>query len=85
MGAWNELRANNITTRAAADLTGMHRSTATRRAAPKPALRDPVPTVPVNKLTAAECARVVAELNSARFVDAAPMQVWATLLVLVRP
>ena len=80
MGAWNELRANNITTRAAADLTGMHRSTATRRAAPKPALRDPVPIVPVNKLTAAECARVVAELNSARFVDAAPMQVWATLL-----
>lgn len=35
--------------------------------------------MPVNKLTAAECERIVQELNSARFVDAALMQV-ATLL-----
>ena len=32
MDAWNELRTNTITTREAAVLTGMHRSTATRRA-----------------------------------------------------
>lgn len=80
MDAWKDLRTNNIATRQAATLTGMHRSTATRRAAPKPAPRDPVPAVPVNKLSAAESARVLAELNSDRFVDSAPMQVWATLL-----
>ncbi|MGV0699227.1 IS3 family transposase, partial [Mycolicibacter sinensis] len=76
----NELREHRITTREAAALTGMHRSTALRRAAPKPAPAAPVVRVPVNKLTAVECARVVEVLNSARFVDAAPMQVWATLL-----
>lgn len=80
MDAWNELRTNNITTRVAAELTGMHRSTALRRATPKSVPGDPAPSAPVNKLTAAECARVLAELNSARFVDCAPMQVWATLL-----
>ncbi|CKH89738.1 transposase [Mycolicibacterium smegmatis] len=59
----------------------MHRSTATRRAKPAPAPADRAPRpVPVNKLTESECARVVEVLNSARFVDAAPMQVWATLL-----
>ena len=36
--------------------------------------------MPVNKLTAAECARVLDELNSARLVDTTPTQVWATLL-----
>ena len=61
-------------------MTGMHRSTATRRAKPKPTPRDPAPVVPINKLTAAQCARVLAELNSARFVDRAPLQVWAALL-----
>lgn len=81
MIAWNELRAQRVTTRAAAALTGMHRSTATRRAAPRPPAPDPVPRPdPVNKLTAAECARVVEVLNSDRFVDAAPAQVWAELL-----
>nr|WP_235673561.1 IS3 family transposase [Mycolicibacter algericus] len=80
MDAWNELRQHRITTRSAAALTGMHRSTAVRRAKPKPAPAQPAVRVPVNKLTAAECARVLAELNSARFVDAAPVQVWAALL-----
>lgn len=80
MDAYNGLRERRIATRRAAALTGMHRSTAARRAKPKPTPRDPVAVVPVNKLTAAECARVLAELNSARFVDAAPMQVWAALL-----
>nr|WP_235653811.1 IS3 family transposase [Mycolicibacter icosiumassiliensis] len=79
MDAWTDLRGHGITTRKAAALTGMHRSTAIRRAKPVPP-RDPVMRAPVNKLTPAECARVLAELNSARFVDAAPMQVWATLL-----
>lgn len=36
--------------------------------------------MPVNRLTAADCARVLDELNSAHFVDATPMQVWATRL-----
>jgi transposase InsO family protein len=80
MDAWNALRSHHISTREAAALTGMHRSTALRRAAPKPTAPARVSTVPVNKLTAAECARVVEVLNSARFVDAAPIQVWATLL-----
>jgi hypothetical protein len=80
MDAYTELREHQIPTRHAATLTGMHRSTAARRATPKPTPCDPVPVVPVNKLTAAECARVLEELNSARFVDAAPMQVWAALL-----
>jgi len=79
MAAWNELREHRIATRDAAALTGMHRSTALRRATPKSAPARPA-RVPVNKLTAAECAHVVDVLNSARFVDAAPMQVWATLL-----
>lgn len=80
MDAWNELRTHRVTTREAAALTGMHRSTATRRAAPKRVPADPAPTEPVNKLSPAECERVLQELNSARFVDAAPLQVWATLL-----
>lgn len=80
MNAWTALREHGITTRKAAALTGMHRSTATRRAKPAPPPRDPVVRVPVNKLTAAECARVLDELNSVRFVDTTPMQVWATLL-----
>jgi transposase InsO family protein len=80
MDAWHDLRGQQIPTRQAAVLTGMHRSTALRRAAPKPAESGRVYSAPVNKLTAAECARVVEVLNSARFVDAAPIQVWATLL-----
>ena len=58
----------------------MNRSTALRRSARKPSECTAAVTVPVNKLTAAECARVLDELNSARFVDCAPLQVWATLL-----
>jgi transposase InsO family protein len=80
MDAWNALRAQHIPTRQAASLTGMHRTTALRRGAPALSAPARISAVPVNKLTAAECARVVEVLNSARFVDAAPMQVWATLL-----
>lgn len=80
MDAWKALRGNGIPTRAASAVTGMHRSTALRRAAPKPSAPGRQATVPVNKLTAAECARVLEVLNSARFVDCAPLQVWATLL-----
>ncbi|WP_082105847.1 IS3 family transposase [Mycobacterium sp. UM_Kg27] len=80
MDAWTDLRGHGITTRKAAALTGMHRSTAARRAKPFSAPRDPVLHVPVNKLTAAECAHVVEVLNSNRFVDTTPMQAWATLL-----
>jgi putative transposase len=42
---------------------------------------DPAPRpAPANKLTEAERARVLGLLTSQRFVDAAPMPVWATLL-----
>lgn len=81
MDAWSELLDDRITTRAAAALTGLRRATALRHGTPRRAPADPVPRVAsVNELTAAECAYVVEVLNSARFVDAAPMQVWATLL-----
>ena len=80
MDAWTALRAQGVPTRQAASLTGLHRTTALRRAGPTPSSPARVSVVQVNKLTAAECARVVEVLNSARFVDAAPMQVWATLL-----
>ena len=80
MDAWTALRAQHIPTRRAASLTGMHRTTVLRRGSPTPSSPARVSVVPVNKLTAAECARVVEVLNSTRFVDAAPMQVWATLL-----
>ena len=80
MDAWNALRCHHIATRDAAALTGMHRTTALRRAMPKPVPSAPVRPTPANKLTAVESAHVLEVLNGDRFVDATPMQVWATLL-----
>ena len=77
MGIYRELRAAGITTRAAAGLTGLSRATVTRK--PRPPLRV-VPAVPVNRLSAAERANVVATLDSPRFVDQPPLQVYAQLL-----
>jgi len=46
-----------------------------------PAEREPVPRpAPPNKLTDAEREELIIALNSARFVDKAPRQVWAALL-----
>lgn len=78
------LTERGVPSRQAATLTGLTRSTATRRAAaaaaPTPAVPTGPPTVPGNKLTATERARVLEVLTSDRFVDLAPLQVYAQLL-----
>lgn len=79
MGAYNELTAAGTTTRAAAELTGVSRATAARRKT-RPATPVVHEVVPVNRLTAAERGHVLAVLTSDEFVDASPMQVFATLL-----
>ncbi len=77
MGVYRELRAAGITTRAAARLTGLSRATATRK--PRPPVRV-APPVPANKLSPTERAKVVQTLDSPRFVDQPPLQVYAQLL-----
>jgi len=78
------LIAGGVTTRQAAVLTGLVRSTATRRrtaaTAPTPAVSAPPTPDPVNKLTALERRRVLDVLTSDRFVDLAPLQIYAQLL-----
>lgn len=76
-----------MSTRKAAQLTGLTRSTAIRHGkaatAPTPAppaTAAPPATDPVNKLTAPECLRILEVLTSARFVDLAPLQIYAHLL-----
>lgn len=82
MDAYTDLTDAGTSTRAAARLTGVSRATATRAAAqarrpqPEPVSRPE----PVNKLSCAERARVLAVLNSAEFVDQPPLQVYAILL-----
>ncbi|MFF0991353.1 IS3 family transposase [Kocuria nitroreducens] len=79
MGAYTELTAAGTTTRAAAELTGIPRATATRRrSGPIPAVT-PAP-VPANRLSPAERARVLGVLHSDEFIDQPPAQVYATLL-----
>ena len=78
------LIAGGVSTRRAAVLTATVRSTATRRrhaaTAPTPAVSvQPAPD-PVNKLTDLERCRVLEVLTSDRFVDLAPLQIYAQLL-----
>lgn len=80
MAAYDELETADIATRQAAALTGVSRATAARRHRPPAAEPDRPPAAPANKLTAAERARVLAVLNSPRFVDQAPLQIYAQLL-----
>ena len=65
-------------------LTGLVRSTALRRRRAAAATTPAVPVAPapdpVNKLTELERRRILDTLNSARFVDLAPLQVYAQLL-----
>ena len=81
---YTSLIAGGVSTRRAAVLTGMVRSTATRRrtAATVPTHAAPVPPAlePANKLTDAERRRVLDVLTSAEFVDLAPLQIYAQLL-----
>ena len=77
MATYRELSSHGVPTRAAAVLVGVVRATATRRP------RTPVVTgtrVPVNKLTGAERAEILAVVNSPRFVDLPPIQIYAHLL-----
>ncbi len=82
--AFEELTTAGTTGRVAARLTGMSRATMARHTATTTdavaaeQIRDRVD--PVNKLDDAERHKVLAMLNSDRFVDAAPSQVYATLL-----
>lgn len=77
MSTYRDLQAAGTTTRAAARLTGVSRATAGRR--PSTPLYVVAPE-PANRLSPAERARVVAVLDSPRFVDQAPLQVFAQLL-----
>lgn len=77
MGIYRELIAAGTPTRAAAALVGVPRATASRKPrTPVPALR----CSPSNKLTDAERARVLSVVNSDRFIDHAPIQIFAQLL-----
>ena len=79
MGAHDDLIAAGTTTRDAASLTGVARSTATRRGN-HPTLLVREPTAPVNALSPTERNHVLEVLNTAEFVDKAPTAVYATLL-----
>ena len=77
MATYQNLRVVGVTTRAAAALTGLSRATAGRKpVTPLRATR----VVPANRLSCAERKRVVATLDSPRFVDQPPLQVYAQLL-----
>ncbi len=83
MAAHGELLSAGVPTRAAAGLCGVSRATAARAKAR--AARNATPVVaavvtPVNRLSTAERAHVLAVLNSEEFVDAPPVQVYARLL-----
>jgi transposase InsO family protein len=79
MGAYQQLTSVGTTTRDAAAMTGVARSSADRdRRRPSPS-RAPRP-VPANALTPVERQRVLSLLDSPQFVDAAPAQVYAALL-----
>ena len=82
--AYVSLIAGGVSTRRAAVLTGLVRSTATRRrknsTAPTPAVSARPAAGPVNKLTDAERRRVLEVLTIDRFVDLAPLQIYAQLL-----
>src|SRR4029077_4793117 len=78
------LTGHGVSTRQAATLTGLVRSTATRPRHAGTALTPAVCTEPAvepaNKLTDAERRRVVEVLTSDRFVDLAPLQIYPQLV-----
>ena len=83
--AHGALIAGGVSPRQSAALTGLARATAARRGhaavAPTPAVSPAsARRGPVNKLTELERRRVLAELTSERFVDLAPLQIYAQLL-----
>ena len=78
--AYASLTGAGVPTRRAAVLTGLVRSTAIRRATPALAVGPRPAADPVNKLTVLERRRILDTLNSSRFVDLAPLQIYAQLL-----
>jgi len=77
MAIYRELTGVGVPTRAAALLVGVPRASATRRP------RTGVPghrRAPVNKLSDVERAQILAVVNSPRFVDLPPIQIYAHLL-----
>ena len=78
-GVYHQLRVH-VSHRAAAGLSGVSRATAHRRAVLGPVRPPTRRAVPVNQLSTAERARILAVLNSDRFVDTTPVEVFATLL-----
>jgi putative transposase len=79
MDAYAQLTGAGTTTREAARVTGIARAAADRgRCRPSPSR--PPQRVPVNALSVLEREKVLAVLDSAEFVDAAPAQIYAALL-----
>jgi transposase InsO family protein len=79
MGAFQALTGAGVTTRDAAQVSGIARSSAERdRRRPSPSR--PLRRAPANALTDAERKQVLAVLDSSEFVDAAPAQIYAALL-----
>ena len=77
MATYRELRAAGESTRAAAGLVGVSRATATRKSRIRVVI---TATVPSNKLSVLERAKILHVVNSERFVDLAPIQIYAQLL-----
>ncbi len=79
MATYQELTKAGVTTRAAAGLTGLPRSTTTRRAtiSSTPVVDRPAPA---NQLSGVERLQILAVLDAPRFVDLPPIQIYATLL-----
>lgn len=61
-------------------LTGINRATLYRRRKPKEAASEAFPVTPPNALSRDERRELVETLNSRRFADKSPRQVWAALL-----
>ncbi|MEV7099469.1 IS3 family transposase [Amycolatopsis sp. NPDC051045] len=82
--AYTSMTGDGVPTRKAASLTGLVRSTAIRHgkaaAAPTPVGVPQPASDPVNKLTVAERLRILEVLTGERFVDMAPLQIYAHLL-----
>ncbi|MEB0268005.1 IS3 family transposase, partial [Cryobacterium sp. 10I5] len=77
MTTYRDLTGHGVPTRTAAALVGLPRATATRTSRTPVARRA---VVPANRLDVLERARILAVVNSARFVDLPPIQIYAQLL-----
>ena len=79
MATYQQLAQAGVTTRAAAELTGLPRSTATRRTT-APVVKPAAARPPANRLSAVERSEILAVLDAPGFVDLPPIQIYATLL-----